>query len=90
MDNRDDIGMLAVGLIVGARTGVVIALLFAPQSGEQTRAQVREKSIELQKSAGEAAAQARARADDLSRQVREKADAMRSKGASAPESDPAV
>lgn len=55
MDNRDDIGMLLVGLIVGALTGAVIALLFAPQSGEQTQAQVMEKSIELQKSAEAAA-----------------------------------
>jgi gas vesicle protein len=90
MDNRDDLGMLAVGLIVGALTGAVIALLFAPQSGELTRAQVREKSIELQKSAGEAAAEARARANELTRQVREKAEAMRSKGASVPESEPAA
>jgi gas vesicle protein len=90
MDNRDEIGMLLIGLIVGALTGAVLALLFAPQSGEETRAQVREKSIELQKSAGDAAAEARARADELTRQVKEKAEAMRSKGASTPETGPAV
>ena len=90
MDNRDEIGMLAVGLIVGALTGAVIALLFAPQSGEVTRAQVREKSIELQKSAEAAAAEARARADKLTRQVREQAETLHTRGAGASKSETSV
>jgi gas vesicle protein len=72
MDNRNEIGMLAVGLIVGALTGAVIALLYAPQSGEQTRTQVREKSIEL------------------TRQVKEQAETLRTRGAGAVESETAI
>ena len=83
MSERDEFGAFLVGFIVGGLTGSVVALLFAPQSGEETRAVIRDKSIELrdkaQMSAEEAiaraeaaAAEARARADDLARQLRER------------------
>jgi gas vesicle protein len=83
MSDRDEFGAFLVGFIVGGLTGAVVSLLFAPQSGEETRALIKDKSIELrdkaQVSAEEAiaraeaaAAEARARADDLARQLREK------------------
>ncbi|HEY9529587.1 MAG TPA: YtxH domain-containing protein [Anaerolineales bacterium] len=83
MSERDEFGAFLVGFIVGGLSGAVVALLFAPQSGEETRALIKDKSIELrdkaQISAEEAiaraeaaAAEARARADDLARQLRER------------------
>jgi gas vesicle protein len=83
MSDRDEFGAFLVGFIVGGLSGAVVALLFAPQSGEETRALIKDKSIELrdraQVSAEEAiaraeavAADARARADDLARQLRER------------------
>ena len=83
MSDRDEFGAFLVGFIVGGLSGAVVALLFAPQSGEETRALIKDKSIELrdkaQISAEEAiaraeaaAADARARADDLARQLRER------------------
>jgi gas vesicle protein len=83
MSDRDEFGAFLVGFIVGGLTGSVVALMFAPQSGEETRALIKDKSIELrdkaQVSAEEAiaraeaaAAEARARADDLARQLRER------------------
>lgn len=83
MSDRDEFGAFLVGFIVGGLSGAVVALLFAPQSGEETRALIKDKSIELrdraQQSAEEAlaraeaaAAEARARADDLARQLRER------------------
>jgi len=83
MSDRDEFGAFLVGFIVGGLTGSVVALMFAPQSGEETRALIKDKSIELrdkaQISAEEAiaraeaaAAEARARADDLARQLRER------------------
>ena len=83
MNERDEFGAFLVGFIVGGLSGAVVALLFAPQSGEETRALIKDKSIELrdkaQISAEEAiaraeaaAAEARARADDLARQLRER------------------
>ena len=38
MSDRDEFGAFLVGFIVGGLTGAVTALLFAPQSGEETRA----------------------------------------------------
>lgn len=83
MSDRDEFGAFLVGFIVGGLTGAVVALLFAPQSGEETRALIKDKSIELRDKAqhtaeealarAEATAQeARARADELAKQVRER------------------
>ncbi len=98
MSDRDEFGAFLVGFIVGGLSGAVVALLFAPQTGEETRALIKDKSIELrdkaQISAEEAvaraeaaAADARARADDLARQLRERGqvvvDDVRERGKSA-------
>lgn len=83
MSDRDEFGAFLVGFIVGGLTGAVVALLFAPQSGEETRALIKDRSIELrdkaQHSAEEALARAeqaaqdaRARADELARQLKER------------------
>jgi gas vesicle protein len=83
MSERDEFGAFLVGFIVGGLSGAVVALLFAPQSGEETRAYIKDKSVELrdkaQMTAEEAiaraeaaAAEARARADDLARQLRDR------------------
>jgi gas vesicle protein len=83
MSERDEFGAFLVGFIVGGLSGAVVALLFAPQSGEETRAFIKDKSIELrdkaQITAEEAiaraeavAADARARADELAQQLRER------------------
>ena len=83
MSDRDEFGAFLVGFIVGGLSGAVVALLFAPQSGEETRALIKDKSIELrdkaQITAEEAiaraeavAADARARADELTRQLRDR------------------
>ena len=83
MSDRDEFGAFLVGFIVGGLSGAVVALLFAPQTGEETRALIKDKSIELrdkaQISAEEAiaraeaaAADARARADELARQLRDR------------------
>ena len=83
MSDRDEFGAFLVGFIVGGLSGAVVALLFAPQTGEETRALIKDKSIELrdraQQSAEEALAraeataqEARARADELARQLRER------------------
>jgi gas vesicle protein len=83
--DRDEFGAFLVGFIVGGLTGAVVSLLFAPQSGEETRALIRDKSIELRDRASEtaeealaraeaAAAEARLRAEELAKQARRRAD----------------
>ena len=48
MAERDSgFGAFLFGFLVGGITGAVISLLYAPQSGEQTRAVIKEKAIEL-------------------------------------------
>jgi len=83
MSERDEFGAFLVGFIVGGMTGAVVALLMAPQSGEETRALIRDKSIELRDRAQhtaeetiaraeKAATDARARADELAHDLRER------------------
>ena len=87
MSERDEFGAFLVGFIVGGLTGAVVALLFAPQSGEETRALIKDKSIELrdkaQVSAEEAyahaeqlAADARTRAEELTKEARTRAEEL--------------
>ena len=87
MSERDEFGAFLVGFIVGGLSGAIVALLFAPQSGEETRAFIKDKSIELrdkaQMTAEEAlaraeaaAADARARADELAKELRERGQVM--------------
>jgi gas vesicle protein len=55
MSDHDDFGSFLIGFVVGGLTGAVVALLFAPQSGEETRTIIKEKSIELRDKASEQA-----------------------------------
>jgi gas vesicle protein len=81
MSDRDDFGAFLIGFVVGGLAGAMAALLLAPQSGEETRALIKEKSIELRDQAvkqaeivGEKASQfatdARSRADEFTKEVR--------------------
>jgi gas vesicle protein len=83
MSDNDEFGAFLVGFIVGGLSGAVVALLFAPQTGEETRALIKDKSIELRDRAqmtteealarAEAiAADARARADELAQQLKDR------------------
>lgn len=85
--DRDEFGAFLVGFVVGGLSGAVVSLLFAPQSGEETRALIRDKSIELRERAAEtaeealaraeaAAAEARVRADSLAKQARTRAEEL--------------
>jgi gas vesicle protein len=47
MSERDNFGTFLIGFIVGGVTGAIVSLLYAPQSGDKTRAVIKEKAIEL-------------------------------------------
>jgi gas vesicle protein len=81
MSDRDEFGAFLVGFVVGGLTGAVVALLFAPQSGEETRTYIRDRSVELRDRASHeaeaawrraeaAAEEARVRAEELAHQAR--------------------
>jgi gas vesicle protein len=61
------------GILVGALLGAAAALLLAPQSGEQTRALLREKGVELKDQANAVGVEARKRVEMLEEQAKDKA-----------------
>lgn len=92
MADRDgDFGAFFTGFIIGGLVGAAVALILAPQSGEETRTLIHDRSIELKDKAAEkaetarikaeaAAAEARARADELAKLTQEKANEIVKKG----------
>lgn len=71
MSDKSDLGAFLSGFIIGGLVGAVVALLMAPQSGEETRAYIRDKSIELKDRAAETAAEAQARATEAAKRGQE-------------------
>ena len=61
---------LFVGLLAGALAGVVATLLLAPQSGEETRTQIREKGVELKDKAETTYADLQERLDSTATELR--------------------
>jgi gas vesicle protein len=59
MSNQSSGAEFFAGLVIGGLVGATLALLLAPQSGEETRAQIRDKSIEVKGRAEEGYMQAR-------------------------------
>ncbi len=74
MSERDEFGAFLVGFVVGGLTGA--ALLFAPQSGEETRALIKDKSIELRDKAQVSAEEAYHRAEQMASDARVRADQL--------------
>jgi len=74
-DNNSDFGAFLAGFVIGGLVGAATALLLAPQSGEETRTIIRDKSIELKDKASETTAEARARAEKAFAEAQARADA---------------
>ena len=55
---------IAGGFLVGSVIGATTALLFAPRSGEETRAEIREKAVELKDNVLEKADEIKQRGKD--------------------------
>jgi gas vesicle protein len=70
MADRDDFGAFLIGFIVGGVAGAVAALLLAPQSGEETRMLIRDKSIELRDKAAQQAEVVASRAEEMATDAR--------------------
>jgi gas vesicle protein len=58
MGEKDSGSSFAIGFIIGAIAGVAIGFLYAPKSGKETRAMLREKAGEVAEKAKEAAVEA--------------------------------
>jgi gas vesicle protein len=81
MSDRDsDFGAFLSGFLIGGLIGAAAALLFAPQSGEETRAMIRDKSIEIKEKVEQTAEDARAKAEELARDAKTKAEELQRRG----------
>lgn len=73
-----------IGLLIGGMAGAAAMLLFAPQSGKRTRAQIWLKSTQLRdrtaKNLNKAVAQVRAKTNKITTEVREKAGELKQLG----------
>jgi gas vesicle protein len=70
MSDHDDFGAFLIGFVVGGVVGAATALLLAPQSGEETRTLLKEKSIELRDKASQTAEETLARAEAAANEAR--------------------
>ena len=52
-DNNSDFGAFLAGFVIGGLVGAATALILAPQSGEQTRGQITDKSLEWRETSGQ-------------------------------------
>jgi gas vesicle protein len=57
-EQESDFGAYLAGFIIGGLIGAATALLLAPQSGEETRTMIRDKSIEIKDRASATAEEA--------------------------------
>jgi len=78
-------GMSVVtGVLIGGLIGAATALLMAPRSGEETRAEIRNKAMEYRDRTrdvvNETVSQARSKADELREGVVEKAEDLKRRG----------
>jgi gas vesicle protein len=91
MSDRSDFGTFLVGFIVGGLTGAAVALLLAPQSGEETRTIIKEKAIELKDKASETydevsdkasviASDAKVKAEELKKEATKTVGEIKTKG----------
>ena len=73
-DNSGDLGSFLAGFVIGGLIGAGVALLMAPQSGEETRALIADKSIELRDRAAETAGDVQTKASDYAQQTAQRYD----------------
>ena len=75
-EKNSDFGAFLAGFVIGGLVGAATALLLAPQSGEETRNVIRDKSIELKDKANVSTAEARARAETALKEAQARYDAL--------------
>lgn len=83
-NNKKKISSFLISLVMGSLIGAGVALLMAPQSGDRTRALIKDKSSELRDKALETAETTRDRAgktlEDISQTTRKRANDLMKRG----------
>jgi gas vesicle protein len=62
-------GSFLGGILLGAVVGLALGFIFAPQSGKETRAMLKEKAIEVKDKAGELVQKARKATSDMKEDI---------------------
>jgi gas vesicle protein len=70
MSDNNDFGSFFAGFVIGGLVGAAMALMLAPQSGEETRRVIQDRSIELRDKAVETSQEAIARAEKTMEETR--------------------
>ena len=69
-DNSNEFGAFMSGLLLGGIAGAITALLLAPQTGEETRKVILERSMEIKDKALETVDETRLRAEKAAEDAR--------------------
>ena len=72
MSEKEGGSSFLIGFIIGAVAGVAVGFLYAPKSGKETRALLKEKVGEVKEKASEMTEKAREVAAEAGRRVRDK------------------
>jgi gas vesicle protein len=72
MGEKEGGSSFLVGFIIGAIAGVAIGFLYAPKSGKETRALLKEKVGEVREKASEVTGRVREAATEAGRRVRDR------------------
>jgi gas vesicle protein len=76
MADRGGGGEFFAGLVIGGMVGAGLALLLTPQSGQETRSQIRNVSVDLKERANETMVEAREKAEAITADARRRAEEM--------------
>jgi gas vesicle protein len=77
MYRNNNCGNFFAGLIIGGLVGVGIALLYAPQSGDETRKLLKKKALEAKKKALEFKEEAAERFEEAKKEAKTKVEDFR-------------
>jgi gas vesicle protein len=80
MLNQNTTIAFVAGWLIGGLCGATLAIMLAPQRGEETRAQIKDKTIELKNRTAESVAEAGQRAQNQMTDWQEKGQAAIEKG----------
>ncbi len=72
-DNSNDLGAFLAGFVIGGLVGAATAIILTPQSGEETRSFIANKSNELMQSGGARVQQVRESAEAYGQEYLDKA-----------------
>ena len=74
---RNNTEYLGIGLITGLAIGLALGLLYAPKTGVETRAMLRQRAEEMRDRAEEMAEDVKMKAGDVAQKARESLKKMR-------------